>query len=128
MRIISFGYLHGDPPPADITVDVRDLFRDPHVDPAMRQMTGRDQAVIDNVMKQPGADRFGRDIGRAVSGLSMAGDVTVAIGCAGGRHCSVVLAGHIADWLTRWGYRPATLEHRDIDKPVVERPSQGGAS
>lgn len=122
VRITSFGYLHGSPPSAQLTVDVRDLFRDPHVDPAMRQMTGRDQAVIANVLKQPGAERFARDIAHTASGLSIVrDDVTIAIGCAGGRHRSVVLAAYIANWLRRVGYRPATVEHRDIDKPVVER-------
>lgn len=122
MRIISFGYLHGPPPPAHIVLDVRDLFRDPHVDPAMRQMTGLDQAVIANVHGQHGADRFVRDLGAVVSGLSIVHDtVTVAIGCAGGRHCGVVLANELVGWLDQYGYRAATVEHRDVDKPVVER-------
>lgn len=119
--VISFGYLHGDPPPAHITIDVRYLFRDPHVDPAMRQKTGRDQAVIDNVMKQPGAQRFVCDLAHTMSGLSIVGDVTVAIGCAGGRHRSVVLADQCATWLAQDGYRQATVEHRDVNQPVVER-------
>lgn len=116
MRITSFGYLHGGPPPAHITIDARDLFRDPHVDPVMRQMTGRDQAVIDNVVTQPGAHwttLYLADILRSLASLGV--DAHLAIGCAGGRHLSVVLADVIA---SRLG---VVAEHRDIDKPVVER-------
>jgi len=126
VRIISFGYLHGGPPPAQITIDLRELFRDPHIDPAMRELTGLDQAVVDNVLAQPGARRFAVDLTECLTGLSTVTDtVTVAVGCAGGRHRSVVLANLLANWFADYGYGAATVEHRDLDKPVVQRPAGG---
>lgn len=39
VEIVSFGYLHGEPPQAHITLDLRNHFRDPHINPALREMT-----------------------------------------------------------------------------------------
>lgn len=58
VTITSFGYGHSAAPKATIVIDVRHSYRDPHVDPAMRQLTGRDAAVIDRVVAQPGAWEF----------------------------------------------------------------------
>ncbi len=120
--ITSFGYGHAPPPEAHLTVDVRHLFRDPHTHPAMRNMTGHDKAVVRHVLGQPGATRFAYDLADIVSGLSIVHDtVRLAIGCAGGRHRSVVLANAVADRLTTHGYTAGTVLHRDIDKPVLQR-------
>ena len=54
VRVISFGYGHGAPPPAHITVDVRAHFRDPHVNPDLRNLTAADQRVVRAVMSTPG--------------------------------------------------------------------------
>lgn len=121
MRIISFGYLHDEPPPAHLTLDLRDLFRDPHIDLAMRQLTGLNQRVYDNVMAQPNATRFVRALANAARVLDEATQhVVVAIGCAGGRHRSVAVARALAVELTI-GFRTVTTEHRDVSKPVVQR-------
>lgn len=121
ITVVSFGYGHETPPAAHITVDVRDLFRDPHIDPAMRQMTGRDQAVIDSVMSRPGAENFAWGLASAALDLEpCGGDITVAIGCVGGRHRSVVLAERLDYALVRYGV-DSRVEHRDIDKPVLDR-------
>lgn len=57
--IVTFGYGHGKGvPPADITLDLRDLFRDPHVDPELREMTGEDDAVIASVLAMPGFTEY----------------------------------------------------------------------
>jgi UPF0042 nucleotide-binding protein len=126
ITITSFGYGHPESPPsAHITVDVRNLFRDPHVDPAMRQMTGLDQAVIDSVMRQPGALRFVTDLARTASGLSIVHDrVHMAVGCVGGRHRSVVIADRCGAWLEEHGYRKARVVHRDIRRPVLQRATE----
>jgi hypothetical protein len=50
IEITSFGYLHGPAPTAHITVDVRQHFRDPHWDTALRQLTARDQPLAQAVM------------------------------------------------------------------------------
>ena len=53
--VTSFGYLHGGVRRADVLVDVREHLRDPHVDPAFRELTGHDTAVMERVLATPGA-------------------------------------------------------------------------
>lgn len=47
-HVSSFGYGHAPAPDAHLTFDVRHLFRDPHVSPRLRQLTGRHPDVINN--------------------------------------------------------------------------------
>jgi UPF0042 nucleotide-binding protein len=123
--VTSFGYLHGDPPEADITVDVRRHLRDPHVDPAFRELTGLDSRVIERVLDTPGALGLVNGLLIAIYALypmALQRDtpLKVAIGCAGGRHRSVVLADHLARSVCAT-WRLAAATHRDLDKPVVVR-------
>jgi UPF0042 nucleotide-binding protein len=116
ITITSFGYGHDAPPPAHITLDVRSFFRDPHIDPELREMTGRDQRVIDSVMKQPRAHWTALHFADILRGLASVGvDVHLAIGCTGGKHRAPVLANVIA------GHVGVAAQHRDIDKPVLPR-------
>jgi len=89
VEIVSFGYLHGPPPAAHLTLDLRLHFRDPHVDPALREMTAYDEPVRRAVLDTDGIRNLIDATAAAVtayrSGPS-AGPVTVAVGCAGGRH------------------------------------------
>lgn len=122
ITIISFGYLYGGVPNGyDLLLDARDLIRDPHVDPALRQMTGRDDAVRDAVMGTPGAEAL---VDLLFDAAVLAGghnrDLTVAIGCQGGRHRSVVLADRLGDRLFEAGCSVDQI-HRDVDQPVVAR-------
>lgn len=122
--ITSFGYRHAEPPPAQITIDVRTLLRDPYVDPRMRALTGRDRAVRDHVQATPGATRLVVATAQLVAGLlddvadAKGVRVDVAIGCAGGRHRSVALADLIAVELGSLGHR-TSVTHRDIRLPVL---------
>lgn len=123
--VTSFGYLHAPAPPADIVVDVRHHLRDPHVDPTFRELTGQDAAVWHRVLGTPGATGLVDGLTVAVRALLPAARtagrlITVAIGCAGGRHRSVVLADSLAERLAMAGVG-AEAEHRDIDRPVVRR-------
>ena len=122
--VTSFGYLHGDPPPADVTVDLRDWLRDPHVDPAMRELTGLDPAVRDKVELTPGAAELARKVvwlAATLAGLADEGrQVRVALGCAGGRHRSVAVAELVADRLRNVGWWTDVV-HRDVGLPVVVR-------
>ncbi|MET8546730.1 RNase adapter RapZ, partial [Kitasatospora sp. NPDC004799] len=54
IQVVSFGYLHGAPPEAHLTLDLRRHFRDPHVDPALRQLTAQDLPVRRAVLATPG--------------------------------------------------------------------------
>lgn len=126
IEIVSFGYLHGQAPDAAITLDVRAHFRDPHIDPAMRERTGLDAAVQHTVLHTPGIpallDAAVAAVGAYLSGPTTA-PVTVAVGCAGGRHRSVVLAQELASRCARAYFTGATLTHRDVHRPVVQRPT-----
>jgi len=129
VSITSFGFLHqedGRAPTADFVADLRDLFYDPHRDESLKYMDGRSDLVKAAVRNTPGVMVFKIDwvlmlkhLFEATAGNS-ADDITVAIGCAGGRHRSVVVADDIADSLASHGI-PVGVAHRDIDKPVEER-------
>lgn len=121
ITIISFGYGHEDlaPPKAHITFDLRELFRDPHVDPAMRELTGLDDKVVTSVFRQPEFLRFVSGAAELVELMSdQFGDVTVAFGCVGGRHRSVVAARAVHDRLRGL---ETSLTHRDVERPVIKR-------
>lgn len=125
VEVTSFGYLHGDPPPGHITVDVRDLLRNPHVDPGMRELTGFDKPVRDLVVSTPGAHQLVGDLTTVVCGLAALGRgvVRVGFGCAGGRHRSVVLARELTHTLAVLGVG-VSVTHRDAHRPVVQTPER----
>ncbi|QMV25189.1 ATPase [Streptomyces sp. SCUT-3] len=130
MRIVSFGYLHGEPPAAHLTADLRVHFRDPHVSPELRYMTAEDQAVRDAVLGTAGIPQLVATLADAVtayrSGPS-AGPLTVAVGCAGGRHRAATVAAALADRLAGMDV-PADVVHRDLHRAVVERGPDGTAA
>jgi UPF0042 nucleotide-binding protein len=116
--ITSFGYLHADPPPADITLDLRTHFRDPHVNPDLRYLTGRDAAVRNAVLNTPGIRALVEAVValvRAYETGPTAADITIAVGCAGGRHRAATVAMELGAHLR------ASVHHRDLDKGVVDR-------
>ena len=98
----SFGFKHGIPLDADLVFDVRCL-PNPHYDPGLRALTGRDQPVINFLEAEEEVRRMRDDIRRFVANWlpSYIRDnrnyLTVAIGCTGGQHRSV----YIAEWLAR---------------------------
>jgi RNase adaptor protein for sRNA GlmZ degradation len=125
IEITSFGYLHDEVPAnLDLTLDARDLIRDPHVDPALRQMTGRDAEVQNAVMGTPGAEALVALLVQAATALDVIADgdgwVRVAVGGQSGRHRSVVLAEAVGTTLSLQGHE-VQIYHRDIDQPVMER-------
>ena len=97
----SFGFKHGIPLDADLVFDVRCL-PNPHYDPLLRPLTGRDQPVIDFLEKVPEVGRMVDDIyGFVASWLpAYVNDnrsyLTIAIGCTGGQHRSVYVAEQLA--------------------------------
>ncbi|WP_375165651.1 ATPase [Streptomyces sp.] len=120
---MSFGFLHDAAPEADVVLDLRRAFRDPHVDPRMQQLTGRDRLVRRAVMRTTGIRPLLRATVRQVLAYTKGpkGDhIVVGSGCAGGRHRSVVVAERLARRLRRRGHT-VTVHHRDIRKPVVQR-------
>jgi UPF0042 nucleotide-binding protein len=123
IEIVSFGFLHGAAPEADIVLDLRRAFRDPHVDPRMRQLTGRDRLVKRAVLGTAGIRPLLRATTRQVAAYAEGPSVdriVIGSGCAGGRHRSVVVADQLARRLRRRGHS-VTVHHRDIQHPVVQR-------
>ncbi|MFF2613440.1 ATPase [Kitasatospora sp. NPDC058046] len=123
IEIVSFGYLHAEPPSATLTLDLRRHFRDPHVDPALRRQTAHDLPVRQAVLATPGI----RELIASTALLADAYDagpteapLTIAIGCAGGRHRAATVAMALARRLAKTG-ATVRLTHRDLDKPVVDR-------
>lgn len=97
----SFGFKHGLPLDADLVFDVRCL-PNPHYDPALRPLTGRDAEVIAFLEGQPEVQRMFADIERFLADWLPAyirdnrSYLTVAIGCTGGQHRSVWFAESLA--------------------------------
>ncbi|KOG85976.1 ATPase [Streptomyces varsoviensis] len=120
VELVSFGFLHGPAPEADLVIDMREHFRDPHVNPELRQLTAEHELVTRTVFATPGVPELARAILAAVDSFRAgpsAGPVRVAVGCAGGRHRSAAMVNHLA---MHYG-AGVTVEHRDIHRAVVER-------
>ncbi|MER7988424.1 RNase adapter RapZ [Streptomyces noursei] len=123
VEIVSFGYLHDAPPTAHLTLDLRTHFRDPHVSPELRYMTALDASVYTAVLNTPGITDLVEATADAVTAFASgpsAGPVTVAAGCAGGRHRAPAVALDLASWLRLAGH-DVTVTHRDLHRPVVQR-------
>jgi UPF0042 nucleotide-binding protein len=104
----SFSYKQGVPLDADWVLDAR-MIANPHYDPQLRPLTGRDAAVIEALARDALARRWLDDVRLLLARWlpeivrENRSNVTVAIGCTGGRHRSVYLAEQLAaafrpDW------------------------------
>lgn len=118
--VVSFGFKNGVPLDVDMVLDCRFL-PNPHWVDQLRPQTGLDQPVRDYVMGQPETSAFIEKIDDLL-GLLLPSYVkegksylTVAVGCTGGHHRSVVLAEEIADRMRARGFTP-TVSHRDVDR------------
>lgn len=123
VRIVSFGYGHGDAPDAHITLDLRAHFRDPHVRPEMREQTAAHRAVRRAVLGTPGIKPLLAATVKAAQAYAKgpsAGALVIATGCVGGRHRSAVAAEALARRLRRRGHT-VDVEHRDLHRPVISR-------
>ena len=113
----SFGFKHGLPLDAELVFDVRCL-PNPHYEPDLRPLTGRDQPVIDFLEAEPDVLKMRDDIARFVETWLPAyirdnrSYLTVGIGCTGGQHRSV----YIAEWLAQhFSERARVLvRHREL--------------
>jgi UPF0042 nucleotide-binding protein len=122
VRLVSFGFLHGGPPPAHVVLDLRHHFRDPHVRPELQDMTARDPEVVAHVLDTPGIPDLidsAAALVRAYLAGPCAGAVVLAVGCTGGRHRAPATAGEVARRLHGAGIA-VDLTHRDIDTPRPE--------
>jgi len=119
IHIISFGFKYGMPLDADFVFDAR-FFPNPFYIPELRQKDGRDQEVRDFLKKVDGVDEYLHSIFNIVSFAAARyesegrNEITIAIGCTGGRHRSVYFAEEIKNILEARSYQ-TTVEHRDVD-------------
>ncbi|HKF58713.1 MAG TPA: RNase adapter RapZ, partial [Blastocatellia bacterium] len=120
VSIMSFGYRHGLPRGADMMLDVRFL-PNPHFVPELRALTGRDQPVIDYLNSSPevleALERFTDLLAYLLPKFQREGKsyLTIAVGCTGGHHRSVMMADALNERLARLGHK-ANVIHRDIAK------------
>jgi UPF0042 nucleotide-binding protein len=113
----SFGFKHGIPLDADLVFDVRCL-PNPHYDPVLRPLTGRDAKVVEFLEAEADAQKMLGDIGAFVERWlpfylrDNRSYLTVAIGCTGGRHRSV----YFVEWLARRFAPtvPVMVRHREL--------------
>ena len=135
VEIVSFAYRFGLPPEADLVFDCRFL-RNPHYDPALRALDGRDAAVADYVKEDPLFQTFFDQILAHLRLLRPAYEaagksyLTIAFGCTGGKHRSVALAEMVGDALQD-RRRSVRVRHREREREEARTkaaaPQEGGA-
>jgi RNase adapter protein RapZ len=120
VSLISFGYKYGTPRDADLVLDVRFL-TNPYWDPDLRPLTGADESVRSYVCGQGPYREFITRLeglldlvvpGYVAEGKSY---LTIAVGCTGGRHRSVVVASELAHFFRERGL-PVSIDHRDVGR------------
>ena len=120
ISVTSFGFKNGTPTDADLVFDVRFL-PNPHFVPALRKLTGKDAKVAKYVAGFPQTKEF---LDKATDMLTFLlphyikegkSYLTVAIGCTGGQHRSVMITEELKKRLSAAGYR-VKAEHRDMPR------------
>jgi RNase adapter protein RapZ len=120
VSFVSFGYRYGVPTDADLVFDVRFL-PNPHFVPRLRKYTGQSPKVRRYIRSFPQTGEFLRRIEGLLVYLipHYIGEgksyLTIAFGCTGGRHRSVMLAESVSEALAKRGYSTKVV-HRDIEK------------
>jgi UPF0042 nucleotide-binding protein len=118
VSVTSFAYKYGVPAEADLVFDVRFL-PNPNFVPRLKPLTGTHPAVVRFMKRQPDTATFLRKllgllayvIPRYVrEGKSY---LTIAVGCTGGRHRSVMMANALGEAIARKGYT-VRVRHRDL--------------
>jgi UPF0042 nucleotide-binding protein len=118
IQVLSFGFKYGLPFEADLVMDVRFL-PNPYFIEELKGLTGESSAVREWVLQWPVAQEFVADYSafllKRLPYYIQEGRryLTIAFGCTGGKHRSVVMAEQIADGLRHKDYF-AKLFHRDI--------------
>lgn len=124
INIISFGFKYGIPTDADLIIDMRFLVN-PYFIPGLKQQDGESDAVRQFLLSN---DETGIFLNKYLDLLDYLiplyarenkSYLTLAVGCTGGRHRSVVIARQIFEHLTQKGLNPGLI-HRDIDRETKE--------
>jgi RNase adapter protein RapZ len=121
IQLISFGYKFGVPLEADLVFDVR-FMQNPYYVEELRPHSGLTDVVRAYVLDQPLASQFLDSLRGflefAVPAYISEGKnrLTIAIGCTGGYHRSIVMAEELATWLRDRGFGPVAVFHRELDR------------
>jgi RNase adapter protein RapZ len=121
IQLISFGFKFGVPLEADLVFDVR-FMQNPYYVEELRQLSGLTDSVRKYVLDQPLASRFLKSLQDflefALPAYVAEGKtrLTVAIGCTGGYHRSIVMTEELATWLREHGFGPIAVFHRELDR------------
>ena len=120
-QLISFGFKFGVPLESDLVFDVR-FMQNPYYDAELRPQSGLTDPVRAFVLEQPIATRFLAYLEDFLSFTVPAyiGEgktrLTIAIGCTGGFHRSIVVAEEVAAWLREQDFGPVAVFHRELDR------------
>jgi RNase adapter protein RapZ len=124
LTISSFGFARGMPPVADLVFDMR-FVDNPHWQPELRPLTGKDAAIAAHIRKDPAYDEAFERMRDLIlmllpryqaQGKSY---VNIAFGCTGGRHRSVFTAEEMTMALRKAGFSP-TLLHRNLGSRAAD--------
>jgi len=119
MHINSFGFKHGIPHDADLIIDVRFL-TNPYFVPELKTHDGKNETVKNFVLNNPTTQIFLQKFTDFIDFLLPLYEkegksyFTIAFGCTGGQHRSVVIADAVYDHIQKPG-RPIKITHRDIN-------------
>jgi UPF0042 nucleotide-binding protein len=123
VTVLSFGFKHGVPLDADLLFDVRCL-PNPHFVLTLRRRTGRDRTVAAFLERDESTRQFMDKMEEylrylmpfyVAEGKSY---LTIAIGCTGGRHRSVMIAERLKRGLSDLGVARVRVRHRDLAQAV----------
>ena len=121
IQLISFGFKYGVPLEADLVLDVR-FMKNPHYIETLRHQNGLTEPVREYVMRQPIADAFLAQLKSLLDLLVPAyvdegkTRLTIAIGCTGGFHRSIVMTEELAAWLRERDFGPVSVFHRELER------------
>lgn len=124
ITVLSFGFKYGIPADADLVFDVRFL-PNPYYVEALRSHTGQEAEVQAYVRKGGTADAFLEKLYDMLEFLipnyvqEGKNQLVIAVGCTGGKHRSVTVAGALYQYLSRHEELGLKLEHRDIKKDTA---------
>jgi UPF0042 nucleotide-binding protein len=121
LTFMSFGFKHGPPREEDLAFDVRFL-ANPHYEPDLRELTGKDARVVEYIARDGRLDEFYERLHALLDFLlpqyvsEGKSHLVIAIGCTGGRHRSVAIAEHLIARYREDDDLDVAVAHRDIDQ------------
>jgi UPF0042 nucleotide-binding protein len=121
IQLISFGFKYGVPLEADLVLDVR-FMKNPHYIEALRPNSGLTREVREYVLGQPIAATFLAHLQDLLDLLVPAyveegkTRLTIAIGCTGGFHRSIVISEELAGWLRERDFGSVAVFHRELER------------